>query len=199
MLKAFLLIFDPAATWEKIADEQRSVGYVSGIFLLPLLLLSVATEGCLLSVFGHAVGPMNSIIPIDLDVILRYGGTVVILTLAIVVGGAFLLTRMGESFHSRHSFQGCFVTLAYSISPLILSHVIDGFPAINTWICYTIGILLSVSLLYRGIPRTLRPEPSNALGMYLFSAVFIIIASGLAHYVSTLVASEQILTHTPGL
>jgi len=193
MFKALQLVYNAAATWERIDLEHPSILNVSLTFLAPWLILCYSLEGLCLVQFGQASGPIGQILPVPLPVVLRYELVTLGLTLALVYGGALLVSKVGESFHSRHSYQAGLTTLAFSISPLILVRLFDGCPVINTWICYTVGILLSVSLLYRGIPRTLRPEPSNALGMYLFISVFLIIATGLAHYVGTLILAEEIL------
>ena len=194
MIKTFRLLFNPAATWERIDKEQLTPRQVLISFLLPWLLAGTVFEAACLMLFGYRGGPLGTTVRLPLSLVCRYELTAIILTLALVYGGALLLTRMGECFHSRHGFQSCFTTLSYSLSPLFVLRFFDGCPAINTWLCYGIGILLCVSFLYRGLPRTLRPEPSNALGMYLFLSVFLIIATGLAHYIGTLVLDERIFS-----
>lgn len=197
MIRPFQLIFDTTATWEKIENDQRGVPILVVMVLLPLLVISLGLEGFLMYKFGDEIGPLDRLMRVSPDLIVRYEVTHFVLFLVIVFGGSALVTKLGESFHSRHNYRACFTTLTYSLSPLYLSHILDGWPEMNTWICFVIGILLSVSLLYKGIPRTLRPEPSNALGMYLFLSVFLIMACGLAHYLGTLVLEERILAGVP--
>ena len=45
MIKALLLIFAPMATWDGIAQARRSLRFVLGVYLLPMLLL-VAAVNC---------------------------------------------------------------------------------------------------------------------------------------------------------
>jgi hypothetical protein len=66
-------------------------------------------------------------------------------------------------------------------------------PHLNTWVCWGIGITLSVAVLYRGIPRIMKPDPSNALGLYLLCSLLLIAVSGLAHFLANLVLQERIL------
>ncbi len=193
MIKSLLLIFDSANTWEKIAAAPQSVLKVITLSLMPLLLLSAAAEGAALIKFGREQGPLDTMKPVSQALALRYEIAQLGLSLLVVVAGAAVLQKIGQSFHRRHTYSECFTTLAYSLSPLFLLRVFAGFPAIHTWACWAVGILLSVSALYRGIPRIMRPDPSNALGLYLLSSLLLIVVTGLAHFVAGLVFNEKIL------
>lgn len=194
MIRALLLIFDPSRTWEKIKNEQYSVARISTSFLLPILLLAVVAEGLGLLKFGLERSSLLStnLVKPSQALVLRYELTVAILTLVIVYGGAVALKAIGASFHRRHSYRECFTTLAYSISPLLLVRILDGFPAINTWACYGIGIFLTLSLFYRGIPFIMRPDPSNALGLFVFCSFLLLVATGLAHFVAARVLDDRL-------
>ena len=193
MIKSLLLIFDSANTWERIAAAPQNVLKVFTLSLMPLLLLSAAAEGAALIKFGREQGPLDTMKPVSQALVLRYEIAQLGLSLLVVVAGAAVLQKIGQSFHRRHTYSECFTTLAYSLSPLFLLRVFAGFPAIPTWACWAVGILLSVSALYRGIPRIMRPDPSNALGLYLLSSLLLIVVTGLAHFVAGLVLSEKIL------
>ncbi len=193
MIKSLLLIFDSANTWERIAAAPQNVLKVFTLSLMPLLLLSAAAEGAALIKFGREQGPLDTMKPVSQELALRYEIAQLGLSLLVVVAGAAVLQKIGQSFHRRHTYSECFTTLAYSLSPLFLLRVFAGFPAIPTWACWAVGILLSVSALYRGIPRIMRPDPSNALGLYLLSSLLLIVVTGLAHFVAGLVLSEKIL------
>jgi hypothetical protein len=194
MIKALLLIFDPVGTWEKIENAHHRVMTVFLLFLLPLMLLTSAVEGGALVKFGEERGSVNErVVKIPLPVALRYGAAQIVLGLAVVFGGASLVRSIGAGFHRRHTYTECFTTLAYSLSPLFLARLLDAVPALNTWVCWGIGILFSVSALYRGVPRIMKPDPSNALGLYLISSLTLIILTGLAHFFTLLVLDEKIL------
>jgi len=54
-------------------------------------------------------------------------------------------------------------------------------------------VLLALSVLYRGVPRLMKPDPSSALGVYLLCSMLLIILLGLAHFIATRVLDEKIL------
>lgn len=196
-----MLILDPANTWEKIETGPKDVPRVFFLFLLPLMLLSSIAQAWVLMHFGltrstfEYLPARNTKVPSELA--LRYEGAQLIFGLVIVFGGALLYRKIGEGFHRRHSYTETFATLAYSISPLFLFRIFDGLPALSTWVCWGVGITLSAAALYRGIPRIMKPDPSNALGLYLLCSLLLISVSGLAHFFANLVLQEKILTHLP--
>jgi hypothetical protein len=53
MLKALLLIFKPATTWDGVVREQRGAWSVLGLFLVPAVLVAGALEGWGMVRFGH--------------------------------------------------------------------------------------------------------------------------------------------------
>jgi flagellar biogenesis protein FliO len=196
MINAILLIFDPANTWERIEKSQRNVWTVFFLFLVPLLLFVSALEGYALVRFGEAQGGIiERVVPVSRDLAIRYEAVQFSLSLLIIFGGAWLLKKTGESFHRRHTYKEAFTILAYSLSPLFLMRILDGWPVMNTWICWGIGIFLSVAALYRGVPRIMKPDPSNALGVYLLGAMMLILITGLAHFLAVQVLEEKILTN----
>jgi Yip1-like protein len=189
-----MLIFNASKTWETIKAEQRGVAQISSAFLLPLLALSSLGEALGMLRLGIERGTltMNVVRP-STDLVLRYELVQAGLSLVIVYLGAFALQKIGASFHRRHSYQECFTTLVYSMSPLYLVRLLDGVPAVYTWACYGIGIFLALGLFYRGLPFIMRPDPSNALGLFVFCSFLLLVATALAHWVATLVLDEKIL------
>jgi hypothetical protein len=194
MIRALLLIFNPSRTWEAIKTEQYSVARISLSFLLPILILATMGEALGLLKFGVDRGTVveRMVIP-SRDLVIRYEAVQVILTLFIVYGGAAALKAIGASFHRRHSYTECFTTLAYSISPLLLMRILGGLPALDPWVGYGIGIFVTLTLLYRAIPFIMRPDPSNALGLFLFCSFLLVGATGLAHFLALQVLEERIL------
>ena len=194
MIRALLLIVDGSRTWEAIKKEQHGVARISTSFLLPVLLLTCLGEALGLLRLGMEQGEMTlRIIKPDPTLVTRYELVQAACSLVIVYLGAFALQGIGASFHRRHSYKECFTTLAYSISPLLLLRLLDGVPAVSTWVCYGLGVFLMLSLLYRSIPFIMRPDPSNALGLFVFCSFLLLVATGLAHYLATLVLDEKLL------
>ena len=192
-----MLIFDPAGTWERIESAPKNVARIFGLFLLPLMLLSSVAEAWGLLHFGMERSVLGGEMParhikVAPELALRYEAVQLLFGLVIVFGGALLYRKIGEGFHRRHSYSETFTTLAYSIAPLFLLRAFDGLPALNTWVCWGIGMILSVAALYRGIPRVMKPDPSNALGLYLLCSLLLVAVSGLAHFFANLVLQQKI-------
>jgi hypothetical protein len=192
-----MLIFDPARTWERIESGPKNVARLFFLFLFPLMLVSSLVETWGLIHFGFDHSTLSDLpsrhVKVSTQLLLRYQATQAAFGLLLVFGGALLFRTIGEGFHRRHSYTETFTTLAYSISPLFLLRMLDGLPAVNTWVCWAIGISLSVAALYRGIPRIMRPDPSNALGLYLLCSLLLIAISGLAHFLASMVLQEKLL------
>src|SRR5258706_3183143 len=147
MLTALLLIFDPAATWQRIgALPEHRVSRVFCSYLLPLLILSVAGESFGLLRLGMSRGYlMPRLVKPSAQLVIRYEVVQTIFDLLIIFVGALFLKKMGDSFHRKHTYSQCFVTLGYSLGPLFLVRLLDGVPSVNTWLCYGIGIVLAIS------------------------------------------------------
>jgi hypothetical protein len=193
MLRALLLIFDPVSSWEKIETAKPSVAHVFFTYVLPIMLLSFAVEAWLLTQLGAERGRVvQRLAHVSKEVIIRYEVMQFVLGIVVVFLGAFLMQRLSQGFHRRHTYAECFATLSYSLGPYFLCRMLDGWPVLNTWIVWATGALLAVSLLYRGLPRVMKPDPSNALGVYLMCAMLILVMTGIAHYFATLVLSEKI-------
>lgn len=192
MIKALLLILDPSNTWDAIEQAERNLTKVLLQFLLPVLLITGAGEAYGLMTFGHRRSAVvERIVKVSPAVTARYKIAQVALDCFVLFGGAMALRRLGASFHRRHTYTECFITLAYSLSPVFLLRLLNMIPAINPWISWGIGILLAVSVLYRGIPRIMKPDPSSALGLYMISSLLLILISGLAEFLSLLVLQEE--------
>lgn len=192
MIRAFLLIVDGSRTWERIKAEQAGVGAISLRFLLPLLLMTSGTEVAGLHRYGAALGALGGVVPIELGLALRYELLHVVALLLLLYVGSILLQKIGASFHRRHSYKECFTTLTYSLSPLMLMRIPDAFPPVPTWVCYGVGIFLALSIFYRGIPTIMKPDPSNALGLFMFCSFLLLAFTGLIHFLGTLVLSGQL-------
>ena len=194
MIRALLLLVDPSRTWEAIRIEQHSVTRISVSFLLPVLLLASVGEAMGLVYLGVERGTVTDrVVKVSQALALRYELVQIVFSLVIVYLGSVALKGIGASFHRKHSYTQCFTTLAYSLSPVFLLRLLDTVPAINTWVCYGIGIFLALSFLYRGIPVVMQPDPSNALGLFLFCSILLLGATGLAHFVAALVLDEKLL------
>jgi hypothetical protein len=184
MIKALLLIFDPMATWEGIFRARRTLGSILVIYLLPLILLASVAEGYGLVHWGKWQGEVSRVkfFPAREAVVVE--AIQILLSLVVVFVGANMIKAIGETFHGRHSYTQAFTTVAYSLSPLFLLHVVDAFSGISPWVTFSIGIILSIAVLYHGVPRMMEPDPSHAFGLFFMSALLLVLVSGLVRFVT---------------
>jgi hypothetical protein len=184
MIKVLLLIFEPAGTWDGIVRAQRSLSYLLFVFLLPLLVLGGLAEGAGLIYWGEPQGEFGQLKKFPLGEAAVYEVAQVLLSILVVFVGAKLIKSLGETFHGRNSFTQAFATVAYGLGPLFALRALDAFPAVNPWIGWGIGILLSVGVLYQGLPRVMQPDPPHAFGLYVTSSFLLILTTGVARFVT---------------
>jgi len=183
MIKALLLIFEPFATWERIWRARRGVAFVLFLYLLPTLVLISVAEGYGLHHWGRAreLGPRRSYTPGEAII---FEVAQFILFVVLVFIGAKLIKSVGETFHGRHTFTQTFVLVAYGLSPLFLLHLLNAVKDISPWMTWAIGIILSMAVLYQGVPRMMEPDPPHAFGLYLMSSLLLLFITGLARFVT---------------
>jgi hypothetical protein len=129
-----------------------------------------------------------------LQIIKRFAQTTVIhfeiiqaiLLLAMVFVSALLLYVAAESFHGRRSYLQVFSTVAYGYSPLFLVNLLNVSPTMNPGVTWGLGIAMTVWILYQGIPRGLKPDPTHALGIYLSAVFVVVLISAMARVLTAL-------------
>lgn len=184
MIKALLLIFEPVQAWERVIRAQRGLAFVLLAYLTPMVLLTAAVECYGLVHWGRLQKDVAYLKKFPLNEAVVYEVGHVLLTFGIVFLGAKIIKSLGETFHGRHSYTQAFTIVAYGLSPLFLLRLLDAFPAFGPWTTWTIGIVLCVSVLYQGVPRVMMPDPPHAFGLYLMSALLLVIITGLARFVT---------------
>jgi hypothetical protein len=182
MIKALLLIFGPMSTWDGIARARRSLAFVLGLYLLPMLLIVAVVDGYGLVHWGKWQGEIGrlKLFPVREAVVVV---TVeLLLSVAIIFVGAKMLKSIGETFHGRHTYAQALTTVVYGLSPLFLLRLLDAFSWVSPWVSWSIGISLSVAILYHGVPRMLEPDPPHAFGLFLMSSLLLVLISGLVRF-----------------
>lgn len=182
MITAFQLIFSPFETWEKITVAQRGYVWILLVHLLPLLIVCLGLEGFMLNRWGEKQGDLDRIINVPVWLAFRYAATYFLILLAAVFVGAKFLGMASESFNVQTSYLQSLVVMAYGYGPIILIRVLDGFPQVNTWVCWVLGVAGTVSVLYHGIGMVLRPDQTKGFGLYLVAIVIVVLMSGLGHF-----------------
>ncbi len=192
MIRALLLILDPIASWEKILKAQRGVPFILLTHLLPLMVLTLGLETFALTRLGEQRGLFGAYTKIPVELAVRYGAAEMILNLLVVVLGAKLVQKIANNFRGEHTYRQCFTVLAYGLSPIFLGHFLDAAPFLNTWVCFGIGLVLSLAAMYQGVPLILRPDHAKALGLYFTVVVLVGVLATVAHLLSWLLLREDI-------
>jgi len=184
MIKAILLIFDPVRSWDTIAQDKRSITFILTAFLLPLLALTLLAEAYGLSNWGKNFGDVIGHKQYNRQEVVVYVALQLVATLLVLFIGAKLLKALGDTFHGRHSYTQAFCAVAYGLSPMFLLRFLDAFPSISPWVPWAIGMILSVAIMYHGVPRVMEPDPPHAFGLYITSALLLAMTSGLARFLT---------------
>ena len=184
MIKALLLIFEPIATWERIRRTPRSLAFILLSFLIPIALLNSLVEGYGLVTWGKWQSDVGRTKMFTRGESIVFEALQFVLALLIVMIGAKLMKSLGETFHGRHTYTQAFATVTYGLSPLFLCRLLDGLPNVSPWATWAIGILLSIAVLYQGVPRMMEPDPPHAFGLYLMSSLLLFLITGLARFVT---------------
>lgn len=179
MIKALLLIINPAGTWEGIFRARRSLVFVLVVYLFPLLLLASAAEGYGLVHWGKWQGEISRIKQFPIREAEVIETAQFLLALVVIFVGANMIKSIGETFHGRHTYSQTFTAVAYGLSPLFLLRLLDAFPGISPWLSWAIGIILSIAVLYHGVPRMMEPDPPHAFGLFFMSALLLALVTGL--------------------
>jgi len=184
MLNALLLIFAPARTWERIVDSGRGVFYIFITYLLPIMLLTSFGEGFGLVHWGKWQGDPPHLRKLSAGESVVFEAGQSIATLLIIAINAALAKSVGSTFHGRHTFRQGFTAVSYGLTPLFLCRVLNGFSDVNPWLSWSIGILLSVALLYHGVPLVMEPDPAHAFGLYTITSLMVFMTTGMLELIT---------------
>ena len=187
MIKALLLVLDPAGGWDAIVLAKRSLPRILLGYLVPLWLIAFVAEGYGLVHWGKPRGVISELKPFTNAEALIFEILQLILVAAVVFVGSKLILALGETFHGRNTFTQAFTVVAYGLGPVFTLRILDMFQGVSSWlywVVWAIGILLSCMLLYHGIPRVMLPDPPHAFGLYLTSCVFLAMVSGLVRFLT---------------
>jgi hypothetical protein len=187
MIKALLLVLDPASSWDTIVSTKRSLPRILLGYLVPMWLIAFIAEGFGLVHWGKPRGVVSELKPFSNSEALIFEIIQLFLMAILVVVGAKLIKALGETFHGRNTFTQAFTVTAYGLGPVFAMRILDTFPSVSGWLYWVvwgIGIFLSFMILYHGIPRVMLPDPPHAFGLYLTSCVFLAMVSGLIRFLT---------------
>jgi len=184
MLNALLLFFAPARTWERIADARRSIFYILITYLLPIMLLTAFGEGYGLMRWGKWQGDPSHIRKLSTGESVIFEAGQFLATLLIVAINAGLAKSVGSTFHGRHTFTQGFTAVSYGLAPLFLCRLLNAHSDVNPWLSWGIGILLSIALLYHGVPIVMDPDPAHAFGLYMITSLMLFMTTGMLEFIT---------------
>jgi hypothetical protein len=179
MLKALMFIFMPQRGWNTVAEDKRGIPFVLFLYLVPLLAITGAIEGLGLAKWGKdqsSVLPTKTFTVPDLKV---YVLVQFLMSIIVVFVGAKMVQSICEAFRGRQTYTQTFRLAAYGLSPMFLCRIFDGAPFLPWWLVMTVGLVLSISALYNGVPRIMEPDPPQAFGLYVATAVVLVLVTGM--------------------
>lgn len=187
MIKAFLLVLDPAATWDRIVAAKRKWPVILLAYLLPLWIIGGVFEGYGLVHWGKPHGVVSLMKPLPNSAALIFEIIQLLLFIVVVVLGAKIIKGLGETFHGRNTFNQAFTVTAFGLSPVFTLHILDMFPGVSGWLYWALwaaGILLTMTILYHGIPKVMLPDPPHAFGLYITTTLLLAMVSGLVRFLT---------------
>ena len=184
MIKALFLVFEPEAAWNRVALSRRGIGYTVGLYLLPMMLIVGIVEVIGLVKWGRWQPALGAVKLFPLREALIYECAELLLMAVIILAGAHLIKALGDTFHVRHTYTNTLTVVIYGLSPVFLLRLLDVGSNINLWLPWAIGIMLTIKILYTGVPRIMLPDPPDAFGLYLMSALLLTMITALERFVT---------------
>ena len=184
MIKALLLLLRPESTWEGIANAGRGIMFVLFLYLLPLILLTSVVEGYGLHRWGKwQKGEVTMLKKFSVPEAVVVEAAHNLLLLGVAFVGAQAAKSFAGTFHRRHTYTHAFTAIAYGLGPLLVLRMADLWPALTPWGPWGVGIMLTIAVLYHGLPCILRPDPPHAIGLYFLTSITLFVAAGLARLI----------------
>ena len=195
MIKALFLIFEPHVAWVRVAQARRGFAFILCVYLLPMILLASAVEGWGLHRWGKWQSKFERFKEFSNSGIVTFEIVQVLLALLMIFVSALLLLKISQTFESRHRYLDAFRTVAYGYSPLFLAKLLDAGPTVHPATSWVLGIVLTVWVLYQGIPHVMQPDPTHAFGLYLSAMFVVVLVSGMTRLLTALYLLGEVDYH----
>ena len=184
MIKALFLILEPEAAWNRVALSRRGIGLIVGLYLLPMMLIVGGVEYLGLIRWGRWQPILGAVKIFSAREALIYETAELLLMAIVILVGAHFIKALGDTFHVRHTYANTLTVVIYGLSPVFLFRLLDVFPTVNLWLPWAFGIMLTTKILYTGVPRIMLPDPPDAFGLYLMSALLLAMVTALERFVT---------------
>jgi hypothetical protein len=196
VLKALLLIFDPIGAWDNAA--RRRLNFTFLFYLLPTMAIFGAAEAFGLVKWGRLQAGIVQTTKLFTpgEAALAEIGQLILMLICIFLS-AYFIKALGETFHGRHTYKQTLTVVIYGLSPVFLLRLLDMIPNLSLWIPWALGIVLTIKILYHGIPRVMEPDPPHALGLYFMSSLLLTMVTAAERFISIgyLTGKFQPLSH----
>lgn len=179
MFLVLLMIFDPEGGWGRAAESARSTFRVVFLHLFPLVLIGCVAEGFGMMRWGKRVGPFGTVKSFTIPEVVAYEACQFGVALVVVCLGAIVLKGLSNTFHSRQKFTQALAVSTFGLGPIFLMRLFDAFPTVFPWVPWIVGAGLTMGIMYQGVPRLMRLDPADALGVYVSSMLVLVLASGI--------------------
>jgi hypothetical protein len=178
VIRALLLIFDPAATWDRIIQARRGIPHLLATYIVPLLLLVGLASGFCVTRWG-VTNEFGERIQLTSRQTAIYEAALFLVNLLVIFGSAKTVKALGETFHSGHTLQQAFTAVVYGLGPIFMLKLLQAFN-VSPIVPWVIGSLVMFTVLYHGVPKVMEPDPSHAFGLYLATSVLLTLMTGVA-------------------
>jgi len=206
MIKALLLIVRPGPTWGAIDSAGRSIVYLLLVHLLPLILLTSAIEGYGLVKWGRThKGETTLTKHYDTKEVIALESIQSVVYLGFAFLGAYAARNYAATFHRRTTYRQAFTAIAFGMSPLLTLRLGDLIVGLNAWVPFSVGLVLTLGVLYIGLPCLLKPDPPHAFGLYVMTCLTLTVMFGLwrlitwQYFVGRFPGLEKLIADLSGL
>jgi len=164
MIKALFLIFEPGKRrgtgWR---TKRRPIGQLVGLYLLPMMLIVGVVEAVGLVKWGRWQSAISQVKTFSLQEAILYETAEMLLMAIVILVGAHFIKALGDTFHVRHTYADTLTVVIYGLSPVFLFRLLDAFPAVNLWLPWAFGIMLTIKTLYTACRASCNPTRRTLL------------------------------------
>jgi hypothetical protein len=181
------LLTQPRPEWEKIRDENESVGECYMRHVLPLAALSPVAGILGTTLIGWRIAT-SAPVTLTAGSAIQIGIVYYLAILFSVFMIGVMIRWMGETYGAEQSLSRCVALAAYTATPLFLVGVMQLYPVL--WVNFIVGLpalAYTVYLLYIGVPIMMEILPERG---FLFASA--VLAVGLVTLVGLLVSSVML-------
>ena len=199
MFQALVLLFEGGPAWDRIVLKSQGFATVLVLHLLPMMLITAGLEGLGLAHWGKWQPDFRYYKPFSPHQAIAYEVGQSLLNLVMILICGWVVQVLGRTFHGRitYTYARSFAAAVYGLSPMFLFRLLDPFPGMSPYITWGLGIVLSIWILYDGLPRLLMPDPTHALGLYMSCSIVLLLATCFVRVVTALYLQGNVgFSHT---